>query len=175
MNERVEPPGQERDEIGVLFARVTARERPGPTAEAAAFSALHSEWRSHTVARRRRRLASFAAAAAASLAVAAVGYVWLTRPAPTVPVLLATIEHVEGEDVTWRDDRSQAQALGARRAIEEGQRLATGRASRIALRWHDGGSLRVDASSRVEFVSEDTVRLTEGSLYFDSADDARGS
>ena len=174
MNERVEPSGQGRDELGVLFERVAARERPGPAAEAAAFSALHSEWRSRTVAHRRRRLVSFAAAAAASLAVAAIGYVWLTRPVLTVPVALATIEQVEGDDVTWRDDRSQAQALGARRVIEVGQRLATGQASRIALHWHDGGSLRLDASSRVEFVSQDALRLTAGRLYFDSAVDASG-
>jgi ferric-dicitrate binding protein FerR (iron transport regulator) len=169
MNERAESPGQGHDELVTLFDRVTARERPDAAAEAAAFGALQSEWRTSTVARRRRRLASFAAAAAVSLAVAAVGYVWLTRPALTVRVALATIEQVEGDDVTWRDDRSQAQALGARRVIEEGQRLATGRTSRIALRWHDGGSLRLDASSRVEFVSKDAVRITAGTVYFDSA------
>jgi ferric-dicitrate binding protein FerR (iron transport regulator) len=171
MNERVERPDQERDELVVLFDRVAARERPSAATEAAAFAALHSEWRSRTVARRRgRRLASFAAAAAASLAAAAIGYLWLTRPALTVPATLATIEQVEGDDVTWRDDRSQAQALGARRVIEEGQRLATGDASKVALRWHDGGSLRIDAGSRVEFVSDSAVRLTEGQLYFDSVD-----
>lgn len=173
MSEQIERRRQDRDELAVLFERVATRERPSAAAEAAAFTALHSEWRSRTVARR-RRVASFAAAAAASLAVAAVGYVWLTRPAPTIGVALATIEQVEGGDVTWRDDRSQALALGARRVIEEGQRLATGQASRVALRWHDGGSLRLDASSRVEFVSENAVRLTAGRLYFDSGVDGSG-
>jgi ferric-dicitrate binding protein FerR (iron transport regulator) len=94
---------------------------------------------------------------------------------PSAPAPLATVEHVEGGDVTWRDDRSQAQPLGELRALTEGQRLATGPGSRVALRWHDGGSLRLDESSRLEFVSASAVRLTAGNLYFDSAVDDGGS
>jgi ferric-dicitrate binding protein FerR (iron transport regulator) len=174
MNERAAPPGQQSDELVVLFEHVATRERPSGAAEAAAFTALHSEWRRNTLARRRRRVASFAAAAAASLAVAAVGYLVLTRPTATIETALATIEQVEGDDVTWRDDRSQAQALGGRRVLEGGQRLATGPASRVALRWHDGGSLRLDAESRVEFVSKGALRLSAGRLYFDSAVEVTG-
>jgi ferric-dicitrate binding protein FerR (iron transport regulator) len=37
------------------------------------------------------------------------------------------------------------------------------------LRWHDGGSLRLDENSRLEFVSATAVRLTAGNVYFDSA------
>jgi ferric-dicitrate binding protein FerR (iron transport regulator) len=111
-------------------------------------------------------LAAVSAAAAAAFAVA---YAWLQSPAPSAPAVLATVEHAEGGDITWRDDRSQAQPLGALRALSEGQRLATGSGSRIALRWHDGGSLRLDESSRLEFVSATAVRLTAGNVYFDSA------
>ena len=91
------------------------------------------------------------------------------EPYPSSPALLATIEHVEGTDITWRDDRSQAQPLGTLRALAEGQRLTTGPGSRVALRWHDGGSLRLDERSRLEFVSASAVRLMAGNLYFDSA------
>ena len=82
--------------------------------------------RAHGGAPAAPRCSRFAAAAAASLAVAALGYLWLQSRTPSAPATLATIELVEGGDVTWRDDRSQVQPLGARREFAEGQRLATG-------------------------------------------------
>ena len=168
MNERTPDPGNGNgDELAVLFGRVGARERPRPAAETAAFEALHAQWRSHVVRQRRRRLTALAAGSAAAAAAFAGIYVWLQNPAPSAP--LATVEYVEGSDFTWRDDRSQAQPLGTLRALAEGQRLATGVGSRIALRWHDGGSLRLDESSRLELVSARAVRLTAGNVYFDSA------
>jgi ferric-dicitrate binding protein FerR (iron transport regulator) len=163
MNDRAQQTRDDNgDDLAALFGRVGARERPRPATEAAALAALHAEWVSRTGARRRQRRTTFAAAAAASLAAVAFAYVWLQSP------LLATIEHVEGSDITWRDDRSQAQPLGTLRTLAEGQRLTTGPGSRLALRWHDGGSLRLDERSRLEFVSASTVRLMAGNLYFDS-------
>jgi ferric-dicitrate binding protein FerR (iron transport regulator) len=162
---RLEEPG---DDLETLLGRVAARERPGEAAEAAAFAALHSEWRRHTATRRRHRSLALATAAAASLAVAGLGFFWLQSRTPSTAATLATIELVDGGNVTWRDDRSQVQPLGARSEFAEGERLATGPTTRVALRWHDGGSLRLDSSSRLELVSADAVRLTAGSLYFDS-------
>ncbi len=166
---RVEEPG---DDLETLFGRVAARERPSEPAEAAAFAALYSEWRERTATRRRHRTLAFAAAAAASLTVAALGFLWLQSGTPSTAPTLATIELADGDDVTWRDDRSQTQPLGARSEFAEGERLATGLDTRVALRWHDGGSLRLNSSSRLELVSADAVRLTAGSLYFDSLDGA---
>jgi ferric-dicitrate binding protein FerR (iron transport regulator) len=169
MNERTPPPvNEDGDELAVLFGRVGARERPTPAAEKAAFEALHAQWRSRIARLHRRRLTTLAALSAAAAAAFGVVHVWLQSPEPA-PALLATVEYVEGGDITWRDDRSQAQPLGALRALSEGQRLATGLGSRVALRWHDGGSLRLDENSRLEFVSGTSVRLTAGNVYFDSA------
>jgi hypothetical protein len=157
------------DDLAALFGRITARERPRTAAEAAAYAALRTQWQNLTAARHRRRITAVVAAMAASLAVAFAGYVWL-QTGPAFPAAtLATIERLEGDDVTWRDDRSQAQPLAQLRDFKEGQRLTTGPESRLAMRWHDGGSLRLDARSRLEFVSTGAVRLTAGSLYFDSA------
>ena len=170
MNERTPPPvNDDGDELAVLFGRVGARERPSPAAEKAAFEALHAQWRGRIARQRRWRLTTLAAVSAAAAAAFAVVYVWVQSPAPSPPAVLATVEYVEGGDITWRDDRSQAQPLGALRALSEGQRLATGLGSRVALRWHDGGSLRLDENSRLEFVSGTAVRLTAGNVYFDSA------
>jgi ferric-dicitrate binding protein FerR (iron transport regulator) len=170
MNERSNKPANDSgDELAALFGRIGTRERPRAAAEAAAFAALHAQWQSSTAARRRRRVVAVAGAAAASVATLAVAYVWLQSPVPGTPAALATIEHVEGTDITWRDDQTQAQPLGTHRAFAEGQRLATGPGARVALEWHDGGSLRLDESSRLEFVSASAVRLPAGNLYFDSA------
>jgi ferric-dicitrate binding protein FerR (iron transport regulator) len=170
MSER--PPdrmNENADEVAVLLGRAGARERPRAAAESAAFEALHAQWRSRVASQRRGRLTALTAASAAAAAALVGVYVWLQSPAPSAPAELATIEHVEGGDITWRDDRTQAQPLGELRALAEGQRLATGSASRVALRWHDGGSLRLDEESRLEFVSATAVRLTAGNVYFDSA------
>ena len=163
-----ERPEEPRDDVAALLSRITARQRPSEAAEAAAFAALHAQWRRRTASRRWKRALGFAGAA--SLAVAAFGYMGLQTSAPPSAAALATIELVEGTDVTWRDDRSQAQPLGVRREFVEGERLATGADTRVALRWHSGGSLRLDARSRLELVSAGAVRLTAGRLYFDSAD-----
>jgi len=175
MSERTPPPANNGDELAVLFGRVGTRERPRPAAEKAAFEALHAQWRGRIAWQRRRRLTTLAAVSAAAAAAFAVAYVWVQSTAPNAPAVLATVEYVEGGDVTWRDDRSQAQPLGALRALSVGQRLATGLGSRVALRWHDGGSLRLDENSRLEFVSATAVRLTAGNVYFDStvASDSR--
>ena len=170
MNERTpDPLDEDGDELAVLLGRVGARERPRPAAESAAFDALHAQWRSRVAWQRRRRVTAWASASAAAAAAFVVDYLWLQSPVPSTPAILATVEHVEGGDITWRDDRSQAQPLGALRALSEGQRLATGLGSRVALRWHGGGSLRLDENSRLEFVSATAVRLTTGNVYFDSA------
>lgn len=171
MNERTQqqPVNENGDELAALFGRVGVRERPRPAAETAAFAALHAQWQRRVARQRRRRFTTLVAASATAVAALGVTYLWLQSPVTSAPAVLATVEHVEGSDITWRDDRSQAQPLGNLRALTEGQRLATGLGSRVALRWHDGGSLRLDESSRLEFVSASAVRLTAGNLYFDSA------
>jgi ferric-dicitrate binding protein FerR (iron transport regulator) len=163
------PVDESGDELAALLRHVGARERPSPAAESAAFEALHAQWRSRLAWHRRRRLTALAAVSAAAAATFAIVYTSLQSPVPSAPVVLATVELIDGDDITWRDDRSQAQPLGSLRALSEGQRLATGSESRVALRWHDGGSLRLDENSRLEFVSATAVRLTAGNVYFDSA------
>jgi ferric-dicitrate binding protein FerR (iron transport regulator) len=172
MNERTRQPVNDNgDDLTALFGQVGTRERPRPAAETAAFAALHAQWQRGVARQRRRRGTTLVAASAAAIAALGVTYLWLQSAAPSAPAVIAIVEHVDGSDITWRDDRSQAQPLGTLRALTEGQRLATGLGSRVALRWHRGGSLRLDESSRLEFVSAGAVRLTAGNLYFDSAAD----
>ncbi len=72
--------------------------------------------------------------------------------------------------MTLRDENSPGQRIAQDdAALFVGQRLSTGADSRVALAWHSGGSLRVNEHTRVELVSQRSVRLVAGSLYFDSA------
>ena len=168
-NRAPDPTDENADELALLLGRAGVRERPRPTVESAAFAALRAQWRDRVASRRRRLFTALAAGSAAAAAMLVGIYSGLQSAVPSAPAVLATVEHLEGGDITWRDDRTQAQPLGSLRALSEGQRLATGSGSRVALHWHDGGSLRLDENSRLELVSATAVRLTAGNVYFDSA------
>ena len=52
--------------------------------------------------------------------------------------------------------------------ITAGEVIETGDDAGIGLAWGNGGSLRVDQNTRVEFTSADSVYLRSGRIYFDS-------
>ncbi len=54
-------------------------------------------------------------------------------------------------------------------SIVSGQMLTTGKNSAAGLDWLGGGSLRIDADTRVEFVATNEVFLHSGRVYFDSS------
>jgi ferric-dicitrate binding protein FerR (iron transport regulator) len=158
-------------EFARLFDHAASRPRPDAAAQAAAFDKLHRDWQQVVQQRRRRRsLPRFALAASVLLAVAVVVGV-VMRPALEESILtVAAVARVEGGEVSWRDENSPGQRVPADiEGLRVGQRLSTGASSRVALAWHDGGSLRVDEHTRIEFSSAHSVRLVTGSLYFDSA------
>ena len=53
-------------------------------------------------------------------------------------------------------------------AVMAGQTIITDEASGIGFAWGQGGSLRLDEHSRVEFISRDSIYLRSGRVYFDS-------
>jgi ferric-dicitrate binding protein FerR (iron transport regulator) len=52
--------------------------------------------------------------------------------------------------------------------IGSGQAVETGEESGLTLAWNDGGSLRLDQNTRVEFESGSEIYLQSGRIYFDS-------
>ena len=52
--------------------------------------------------------------------------------------------------------------------IGSGQSVATAEESGLTLAWNDGGSLRLDQNTRVEFESGSEIYLQSGRIYFDS-------
>jgi ferric-dicitrate binding protein FerR (iron transport regulator) len=170
MNDDAGRPVEHDDELARLLAHASPRARPRREAQTAAYETLRAEWLELTARRRRGRIAFGVAAAALLIGVAVV---LGTLRAPVDAVLaapLATIERIEGSQVSWRDEHSTARTItGEADIVRVGQSLSTGAESRAALSWRDGGSLRLDENTRVDLVSERSVRLVTGDLYFDSA------
>ena len=142
--------------------------RPAPSGEdiASVRDAVRGEWRAISGRRRtRRRLVSLAAAATVILTVGFT--VNLLRVPSALPVPVATIDkpigsiYLLGEQSELRETQDLAE-------LTAGQTLVTGPDSGVGIAWNNGGSLRVDENTRVEFVSPDEIALHSGRVYFDS-------
>ena len=109
-----------------------------------------------------------AAAALAASVLVAVGIVWWRGgQAPPEPVLLATVESIQG-DVRLVSAEGEARALAAGAVLPAGGELRTGAGGFAALGLPGGGSLRLDAGSRLLLVGPATVSLQQGAVYADS-------
>ena len=132
--------------------------------------AVFSEWQAVTGRRRTRtNFTRFAVAATVLLGVA-VSFNMLNddRIAPeqvaSITASHGTI-HVLGE-------QSEVHELTDLSVISAGQTIKTYSESGIGLEWGNGGSLRVAANTRIEFVSNDEIFLRSGKVYFDSTPSA---
>ena len=152
--------------IEALLRKAPPRPAPAEEAMADVRDAVRAEWRAISGRRRmRRRLVSFAAAATVILAIGFT--VNLLRIPSALPVPVATIEkssgsiHLVGEQSVLHETRDLAE-------LTTGQTLLTGPDSAAAITWNNGGSLRIDENTRVEFLSPDEIALRSGRVYFDS-------
>lgn len=145
-----------------------AAPRPVPAAEdaRAVRDAVHAEWRQVTDrARNTKRLVSFAAAA--SILVAIFVSLNMLRIHGVEDVQVASIGkrfgsiYVLGENAELLEGNHLTSVIA-------GQTLITDEESGIGLEWGAGGSLRIDAKTRVEFVSGERIYLRSGRVYFDS-------
>ena len=152
--------------IEALLRKAPPRPAPSDEVMADVRDAVRAEWRATSDRRRtRRRLVSLAVAATVILAVGiTVNYL---RVPSALPVLVATIErssgsiHLVGEQSVLHETRDLAE-------LATGQTLLTGPDSAAAIAWNNGGSLRIDENTRVEFLSPGEIALRSGRVYFDS-------
>ena len=167
---RSAPPPESEEAFSRLFQNADLRPAPPHDARERAFSVLEAEWRILTLRRRRYRHA-LAWGLAACLLIAVVGLNMLDpRDAPLSEITVATVVRSVGNDIRWTRRGSPTGRLTADvTGLAAGQSLSTGPHSRLALRWHSGGSLRVDENTRIELVSPEVIRLIAGGAYFDSA------
>lgn len=145
-----------------------ASPRPMPPADDAASirAAVHAEWQTVTGRHNsRRRVMSFAIAATVVLAVAVSFNAF--RLNDIAPIQVATISKSYGM-VYLLGEQSELHELVDLTEISVGETVVTGKDSGIGLAWGNGGSLRIDADTRIEIVSPDAVYLRSGRIYFDS-------
>jgi ferric-dicitrate binding protein FerR (iron transport regulator) len=158
------------DSIEALLGNAPPRPVPPAADEAQIRAAVHAEWQEQTGRRvRRRKILSLGLAA--SLMVAVFAGLLLLRAPGGDPIgrTVATIDRQFGVIRISVLDSVRASSSGA--SILTGQTLETGDASGLALAWSRGGSLRLDAASRVKIESPNRIRLLAGRVYYDSVTD----
>ena len=156
----------EQDSLEELLKQAAPRPVPSPDDAATARAAVHEEWRQVTVGRRsRRRVVQYAIAATVLLGV--FGVLNILRIPPVDIVRVASIEKSIGS-VFVLGDQAELLEVNDEMQIFSGQTIVTRDDAGLALAWGNGGSLRVDANSRIEFTDEDAVFLISGRAYFDS-------
>jgi hypothetical protein len=151
--------------VETLLEQALPRPTPPSGDELMIREAVQTEWQAVTGKRRgRTRLAQFAMAASVLLAV--IASFNMLRDAGIAPVQVATINKSYGSILLG--NQSQLNELSDFSTITAGQSIVTRTNSGISLEWGSGGSLRIDADTRIEFISAEEVYLRSGRIYFDS-------
>jgi hypothetical protein len=144
---------------------------PSRSDEAAVRQALRAEWQTVSGRHRsRRRIVGFAMAATVLIGLfSALGLFRL--PAVVDAAQVATIERSFGS-IYLLGESSELHETPALSRVLSGQTIVTGDDAGIALAWGHGGSLRLDANTRIRFLDGKSVYLEAGRVYFDSTPSA---
>jgi ferric-dicitrate binding protein FerR (iron transport regulator) len=141
--------------------------------EARVRATVHSRWQRATrrrIVRTRVLIASLSLASATALAVI-VGRMSAPDEARiTIGDIVATVEQIDGSPrrVQSAADGSIAKDVAARDPVRTGEWIETDVRARVALRFVDGTSVRLDAGSRVRPVSAGVIELSAGAVYVDT-------
>jgi len=154
------------DVVEALLEQASPRPVPPTEDEQRVREAVRAEWQAVTGKRTaRRRIRNFALAATVLLAITVAFNALHTND--LAPVQVAEISKSHGS-IYLLGEQSELRELPGLATISAGQTIVTGNASGIGLNWGKGGSLRVAANTRIEFLSAEAVYLRSGRIYFDS-------
>jgi ferric-dicitrate binding protein FerR (iron transport regulator) len=165
MNQNTEQ-SDEDEGLEELLRVAGAREEPAADTRDEVRAVVHAQWRAMLEERSRRRRWMNAGIAASVAAIAiTVGAVMRIGSVPSTPV--ASIVRVEG---TLEVDPAgvaswQERQVGDR--ILTGDMLRTNDATRVALSFEDGLSLRLDNATSLRLAGVDRVVLEHGAVYVD--------
>ena len=136
-----------------LLSKAQPRPLPPQQDEELIRQAVRAEWDQVTKRRiRTRRVTQFALAASVLLAI----FVSLNAlRGPFDGKQLQQLASIEKQ-------------FGIITMLNNGQAVETGEEAGLTLAWNDGGSLRLDQNTRVEFESGSEIYLQSGRIYFDS-------
>ncbi len=136
-----------------LLGKAKPRPMPPQQDEEIVRQAVRAEWdRVSTRRIRTRRVTQFALAASVLLAV------FVSLNALRGPFNGNRLEQVA----------SIERQFGVITIMSDGEAVQTGMESGLTLAWNDGGSLRLDQNTHLEFVSDTELYLQSGRIYFDS-------
>jgi hypothetical protein len=165
--------GRAPDAVEALLEHAAPRLAPPPQYEQIVREAVRAEWQAVAGrARTRRTLTRFAIAATVLLGVA-MGLQLLTDSAEP-PLRVATIDVHRGS-VFLVGEQSLLQEITEFSDIYAGQVIETAGDGGLSISWGDGGSLRVDSGTRIEFSAADSLYLRFGQIYFDSGIETTGA
>jgi len=160
-----------KDKLEELFRHVSARERPSAEDEQAIRQALHEEWSSVTRQRKRRRSAVAWSAAASVFLAVMVGVNLVQNPKSIGPVMqLATVEKLTGTVLIQSSGDPATQSPEVSAALEIGQQILSAVNSRVAIRWLNGESIRLDENTELRLKSAGEIDLRAGRIYVDTAE-----
>ena len=154
------------DVVEELLEKATPRPAPPGEDERMVREAVTAEWQSVAgKVKLRRRVTHFAIAATVLLGIA-ISFNAL-QVSSVQPVQVASINKNHGS-IYLVGEQSLMQEASDLSSVYVGQIIETGNDAAISLQWGNGGSLRIDKNTRIEFTSDDSVFLRFGQIYFDS-------
>ncbi len=140
--------------------------------EARVRTAVHAHWQQQTRRHQlRRRMVTVAAAIGAAAALVLVaGALRRDRGSSTPGAPVAQVERVTSDGVTRGG--AVVKGLALNEPIRAGEWIDTGPRLRVALRFLDGTSVRLDRDSRIRVLSARTIELSSGAVYVDTASES---
>lgn len=181
MNGADEPRADETGEDPTVRLLRLAGARPAVPQDRAARvrAAVHGHWRARNRRRAylRRGLSALVLAAGVTALILIAGRFGEVDHSATPPgELVAVVEQIDGmpQRMSGTADGSAGTRLSRNDAIRTGEWIATGEHARVALRFGDGTSLRLDAGTRVRPVSSNVIELSAGAIYVDSGRESGG-
>lgn len=158
-----------------LFKNATSRASPPAGDEARTRAALHSQWQTMAGGRRKRRLAiGLAVAASVMLAIFASSWVFKNSFTPGPSRMVASVvKHSGRVQAETSGARDPAQWLQGEETLMSGTVISTAWDARLAMRWLEGESVRLDENTRVVLSSENEIELLSGRIYIDSHPDGK--
>jgi ferric-dicitrate binding protein FerR (iron transport regulator) len=170
-----QPPPMEADEDYTLrLLRLAGSRVPVSDQRTARVrAAVRPHWRAATrrrVIRRRVLGGTVLLAAAAVLIVMIEGRNPVDRPGADPRELVALVERIDGTPrrATATTSADPGGVLSLNDSVRTGEWVETDRSARVALRFADGSSVRLDIGSRARPLSQNAIELASGAVYVDT-------
>ena len=174
MNDDASPMDSTDEDHTVRLLRLAGARPSVPDARAARVrAAVHHQWelghRRRTI--RRRLLTATAVLATAAAVVVIVGRATRIDRAPTpADQVVAVVERIDGNPRRSSDmaNSGATRGLSPRDVVRAGEWIETDPSARVALRFSDGTSVRLDRGSRARMLSTSVIELSSGAVYLDT-------